>query len=80
MIIANMYEAKTQLSKLVQMALAGEDVILAKSGKPLVKLVPTGTDSHKRTFGLLKGKIKMSEDFNGFSEELETKSKEYLLD
>ncbi len=80
MIIANMYEAKTQLSKLVQKALAGEDVVLAKSGKPLVKLVPTGTDSHERTFGLLKGKIEMSEDFNEFSEELEIMFREYLPD
>ena len=80
MIIANMYEAKTQLSKLVEKALAGEDVVLAKAGKPLVKLVPTATDLPKRTFGLLKGKIKVSEDFNDFSEELEIMFKEYLPD
>ena len=41
MIISNMYEAKTRLSQLVQKALEGEEVILAKFGKPLVRLVPT---------------------------------------
>ncbi len=80
MIIANMCEAKTQLSKLVQRALAGEDVVLAESGKPLVKLVPTGMDSPKRTFGMLKGQTEVSEDFNDFSEELEIMFKEYLPD
>ncbi|WP_172657282.1 type II toxin-antitoxin system Phd/YefM family antitoxin [Myxosarcina sp. GI1] len=38
--IANIHEAKTQLSKLIESALAGEEIIIAKSGKPLVKLIP----------------------------------------
>ncbi len=38
--IVNMHEAKTKLSKLVEEALAGEEIILAKAGKPLVRLVP----------------------------------------
>ena len=44
MIISNMYETKTRLSQLVQKALEGEEVVLAKSGKPLVRLVPTNTE------------------------------------
>ena len=78
MIISNMYEAKTNLSQLVKKALDGEEVILAKSGKPLVKLVPTKSELEKRKFGLLKGKIKMSDDFNDFTEELETMFKGYI--
>ena len=78
MIISNMYEAKTRLSQLVRKALEGEEVILAKSGKPLVRLVPTKPEPIKRKFGLLKGKIRISDDFNEFSEELETMFRDYL--
>ncbi len=77
MIIANMYEAKTRLSQLVQQALDGEEVILAKAGKPLVRLVPA-TEKKKITFGMMKGKIKIADDFNDTSEELEEMFKEYL--
>jgi prevent-host-death family protein len=77
MIIANMYEAKTRLSQLVQQALDGEEVILAKAGKPLVKLVPT---DHKKKikFGLMKGKIKIADDFNEASAEIKEMFKEYM--
>ncbi|NQU64059.1 MAG: type II toxin-antitoxin system Phd/YefM family antitoxin [SAR324 cluster bacterium] len=77
MIIANMYEAKTRLSQLVQQALDGEEVILAKAGKPLVKLVPID-QKKKIKFGLMKGKIKIADDFNETSTELEEMFKEYL--
>ncbi len=77
MIIANMYEAKTRLSQLVQQALDGEDVILAKAGKPLVKLVPIDQKKEIK-FGLMKGKIKIADDFNETSAELEEMFKEYI--
>ena len=38
--IFNIHEAKTQLSKLIESALAGEEIIIAKAGKPLVRLIP----------------------------------------
>lgn len=47
----NMHEAKTNLSKLVDRALRGEEVILARSGKPLVRLVPVAATA-KRPVGL----------------------------
>jgi prevent-host-death family protein len=51
----NLYEAKTQLSKLVQAALDGEEVLIARAGKPAVRLVPV-TDAQPRTqgFGMLR--------------------------
>jgi prevent-host-death family protein len=60
----NIYAAKTQLSKLVERAAAGKDVIIARGGKPIARL--TRLDSPARTirFGLLKGKIKVSKDFD----------------
>ncbi len=44
----NIYEAKTSLSKLVEQAAAGEEIIIAKAGKPMVKLVPVLSPKTKR--------------------------------
>jgi prevent-host-death family protein len=59
----NLYEAKTQLSKLVDRAAAGEEVIIAKAGKPLARLVPEKPKQEKRKFGQFKGEIWMTSDF-----------------
>ena len=45
---ANLYEAKTQLSKLVSRALAGEEVVICRAGKPLVRLVPVEAAKPRR--------------------------------
>ena len=58
-----MHEAKSKLSQLVESALMGEEVIIAKSGKPAVRLVPC-KPSKKRVFGQFKGKIKLADDFD----------------
>jgi len=59
----NLYEAKTQLSALVDEAAAGAEIIIAKNGKPLAKLVGL-RDRPRRKPGRLKGKIWMSDDFD----------------
>lgn len=59
---ANMHQAKTQLSRLTELALAGEDVIIAKAGKPLVKLVPVEAVKTDRVPGTLRGKVKLPPD------------------
>ena len=59
----NLYEAKTQLSALVDQAAAGAEIIIAKNGKPMAKLVAF-KDVVKRKPGRLKGKIWMSPDFD----------------
>jgi prevent-host-death family protein len=62
---ANMHEAKTHLSKLVQQALNGEEVVIAKNGVPLVKLVPCQPEKKLRPApGLWKGKIWIADDFD----------------
>ena len=61
--IVNMHEAKTTLSKLVEAAEAGESVVLARAGRPVVKLVPISS-THPKKLGLWKGKIKMAKDFD----------------
>lgn len=78
MTIVNMYEAKTHLSKLVQKVLSGEDVILAKAGKPLVRLVPANIDKKEIKFGLLKGQIQITDDFNDFGPEMKEIFKDYM--
>jgi prevent-host-death family protein len=63
MSIVNMHQAKTHFSKIVEEVLKGEEVIIAKAGKPVAKMVPF-ISVPKRRFGVLKGKIKISEDFD----------------
>jgi prevent-host-death family protein len=59
----NVHEAKTQLSKLIAAAEAGEEVIIARHGKPVARLVPVEETRPKRRFGSMKGKIKLDESF-----------------
>ncbi|MBI9082146.1 MAG: type II toxin-antitoxin system Phd/YefM family antitoxin [Desulfobacterales bacterium] len=56
------HEAKTRLSKLIPAVLSGEEVIITKSGKPLVKLVPVDGQGGDRPLGCYAGKIKIFED------------------
>jgi prevent-host-death family protein len=61
----NVADAKARLSDLVRRALLGEDVVIAKDNKPLVKLVPlTPALSRDRTPGSAKGQVTMSPDFD----------------
>ncbi|TDR88009.1 type II toxin-antitoxin system Phd/YefM family antitoxin [Enterovirga rhinocerotis] len=54
---ANIHEAKTQLSRLVEAALAGEEVVIARNGVPAVKLVPVEKPAVRRRGGMWKGEI-----------------------
>jgi prevent-host-death family protein len=61
----NIHQAKTQLSKLVEAAAQGEEIIIAKSGKPLARLVQfVQSEMPPRKPGALKGKIWISEGFD----------------
>ena len=60
----NIYEAKTHFSELITKTLLGDDVVIAKAGKPLVKLVPYTQEKRPRKPGSAKGRIKIAEDFN----------------
>lgn len=71
MTTVNMHAAKTQLSKLVQMALDGEEVIISKAGTPLVTLTPYKPIKAERKPGSLKGKIWIADDFDAWTPELE---------
>ena len=62
--IANIHEAKSQLSKLVERALEGEEIIIARAGKPVVRLVPVRQSDAPRRGGQWKGKVRIAEDFD----------------
>jgi prevent-host-death family protein len=62
--IANIHQAKSQLSKLIARALKGEEVIIARAGTPLVRLVPVGRDESPRRGGQWKGKVRIADDFH----------------
>ena len=58
----NIHQAKTQLSKLVQRVESGEEIVIARDGKPVARLVPLAPARPR--FGLDRGKIKIADDFD----------------
>jgi prevent-host-death family protein len=62
--IVNFYDAKNQLTKLVEEAAAGNDVAIGRGGKPVARLTRLGSTKRKLKFDALKGKIQVSADFD----------------
>jgi prevent-host-death family protein len=62
--IVNVHEAKTHLSRLLEEALAGEEIIIARGNEPVVRLVLVESARPQRTFGWAKGQIRVAEDFD----------------
>lgn len=60
----NIHEAKTHLSRLVEEAAGGEEIIIARAGKPVARLTALATRRAPRQPGLLKGKIWIADDFD----------------
>jgi prevent-host-death family protein len=60
----NIHEAKTHLSRLLERVAMGEEVIIAKAGTPIAKLVPLKKAPKKRVFGSAKGDFTVPDDFN----------------
>ena len=60
----NIYEAKTQLSKLVEQAAAGKDIVIARGGEPVARLTRLETPARKIRFGVLKGNATAAKDFD----------------
>ena len=64
MLQVNIHEAKTHLSRLVERAAAGEEITIAKAGKPIARLVAYRETAEPREAGLLKGQIWMADDWD----------------
>ena len=68
--IVNSYEAKTQLSRLIRRALAGERIVIARAGKPLVELKPFEAPA-PRVGGQWRGRVRIADDFDAPLADLE---------
>ena len=68
MLTVNIHEAKTQLSKLVDQAVKGEAFVIARAGKPLVKVVALDAPAAPQRLGFLVGEITIPEDFDRMGE------------
>lgn len=60
----NVYEAKTHLSRLLDRAAAGEEILITRHGRPVARLAPVEGRPRARKLGTLRGKIHMSRDFD----------------
>jgi prevent-host-death family protein len=60
----NIHEAKTNLSRLVEEAAAGKEIIIAKAGKPIARLAPLDNPLQRRKLGILEGQFNVPDDFD----------------
>jgi len=68
----NVYEAKTHLSQLLDRAAAGEEIVIARAGRPIARLVPLrGALSERRTPGAWRGKVSIADDFDELPAEID---------
>jgi prevent-host-death family protein len=70
MTTVNIHQAKTHFSRLVERAAAGEEIVIAKAGRPVAKLVPHSEEQTAREPGGWEGKVVISEDFDELPKEL----------
>jgi prevent-host-death family protein len=71
--VSTIHKAKTHLSNLIKKVESGEDVIICKAGRPIVRLVKYQKILTPRKAGICKGKVKMSDDFDELPTELLSK-------
>lgn len=69
MITVGLYEAKTRLSKLIRDAETGQDVVITRHGKPVVRLVPVNDTALERELGHFRDGVWIAEDFDETPEE-----------
>ena len=67
----NVYEAKTHLSRLLDRAAAGEEIVIARAGRPIARLVPLADSPSRRSPGGWRGKVRISDDFDELSAEID---------
>jgi len=67
----NIHEAKTHLSRLVDRAASGEEIVISRAGKPVAKLVAYDLVRPDRVLGQLRGRIRIAPDFDAFDAEVE---------
>lgn len=68
--ISNIHEAKSQLSQLIEAAQRGEEVIIARAGKPVARLIAYQPDEKNRKGGQWRGKVRIAHDFDDLPEDI----------
>ena len=68
--IANIHQAQTQLSKLIEAALTGEEVVISKAGVPVVKIIPYAADPKPRKPGYWHSRVRIAEDFDSLPDSI----------
>lgn len=71
MALVNIHEAKTHLSRLVDRAATGEEIIIGRAGKPVARLVAYVPPVERRTLGAWAGQVRLSPDFDDFDSTIE---------
>lgn len=69
MTIVNVHQAKSQLSKLMEQVESGEEVVIARAGKPAVRLVPFSMPGKERKAGIWRNQVSIAEDFDTLPDE-----------
>lgn len=77
--IANIHQAKANLSELIRRAIAGEEVVIARANEPLVRLEPIARDTRARTGGQWRNRLWVAPDFDESDSEIETLFNDSLL-
>ncbi len=70
MSIVNIHEAKTHLSRLLDRVAAGEEIVIARAGRPVARLVPLAEPVGDRPLGLWAGQVKLAPDFDDLPEDV----------
>ena len=68
--VVNIHEAKTHFSKLVDRAAAGEEIVIAKAGRPVARLGPLDNTREPRQLGGWTGRVRISDDFDAVDDEI----------
>ena len=68
--IVNVHAAKTNLSRLLERAEAGEEIVIGRAGKPIARLVPYVTERPRRIFGRMRGEVRILPGFDELDEEI----------
>jgi prevent-host-death family protein len=68
--VVNLHAAKTHLSRLVDRAASGEEIVIARAGKPVARLCALAPAAARRRPGLLKGRIQIAKDFDDLPDAL----------
>ena len=77
--IVNVHAAKTNLSRLLERAEAGEEIVIGRAGRPIARLVPYLAERPKRIFGRLRGQIVIHGDFDADNEEIAQEFEDSVL-